>query len=955
MEKEYSFYRFMCCLLGAMTVFMILMGGSSVTRGQTILVDYPFTGNSAEPTSLPAGLQATEMEISSGSIGFGSSHAGTWTGSGTPYGQGNSGWSAGSAADGKYFSFTLSTDGADHFDLTSISFLYRATGAGPSAMTVTVNGTEIISADVAENETLPFEHPLSLQGESAVEVKIIGWDNGSRQTTGGGAFRVDDIQLSGTVHHSEPIFDISPSSQQGFVYSKGEGPSLSHLFAVSGTNLEPDDAVVTITAPANFGISLDDNEFSSSVSVNADAGSVNEAVYVRLREGLEPGDYSGDVTVSGGSATSVAGTVSGMVLPENLEDFAGFPVSSGSYQSGTFEGKDGSTWSFAGARGDIMISDFTPTLQQNHESFIESGTITGGIRTLRFDYMQAFSNNVHLNVLVNGEVAATVTSDNQQGVVLNSGMITVDVPGDFVIRFEQAASPTGNQVAIDNVAWTSFDSQSITFSENPGWRMLSLPVDGITVAELGARNVIQGFSGTNVLYPEYDDANFDELDPNFYFRGPDSWVAPTDTDTPISSGTGFIWYFWDDDAGPGVPLDAFTLSVPGVSPTEDVIVGGIHEGFNLIGNPFADDLNLTGLADWGSGGAEIGTIAQVWSDETETHVTGASATGTWKLVGLGALDGDAVAPWQGFMIENRGDAGIITIPFADAGGDDAGFYKEREPKFVQLDFELEGFDSGTGIRSIDRAVSLMFHADATDEWDRFDATKLTPLSGTYATLSFIGEQNGRSVHKARESRPVDHEGRITLPMSLDTYQMDGEFTIRWEGMDALPDAWRITLNDLHRDESVDLATTSSYTFRHAGDQTIAKNSERLQMMKGIQPMEPADTTDGEGGRFKLIVDQTPLDVPDMDEELPQELHLAQNYPNPFNPVTVIGYDLPRPSQVRLAVYDMLGREVAVLVDQHQDRGRYEVNWDASRFASGVYVYRIETGGQTISRRMTLVK
>ena len=92
-----------------------------------------------------------------------------------------------------------------------------------------------------------------------------------------------------------------------------------------------------------------------------------------------------------------------------------------------------------------------------------------------------------------------------------------------------------------------------------------------------------------------------------------------------------------------------------------------------------------------------------------------------------------------------------------------------------------------------------------------------------------------------------------------------------------------------------------------------------------------------------------------DPEVPVRVHLYQNYPNPFNPGTVITYDIPDDSHVRVAVYDMLGRRIAVLVDREQSAGHHTVTWDASQAASGVYLYRLESGQVSLSRNMTLVR
>ena len=92
-----------------------------------------------------------------------------------------------------------------------------------------------------------------------------------------------------------------------------------------------------------------------------------------------------------------------------------------------------------------------------------------------------------------------------------------------------------------------------------------------------------------------------------------------------------------------------------------------------------------------------------------------------------------------------------------------------------------------------------------------------------------------------------------------------------------------------------------------------------------------------------------------DEELPVALSLAQNYPNPFNPSTFIRWAQPQTGQVRLSVYNMLGQEVATLTDEVRPAGTHEIRLDALGWASGVYVYVLEAGKQTLTQKMILLK
>jgi hypothetical protein len=94
--------------------------------------------------------------------------------------------------------------------------------------------------------------------------------------------------------------------------------------------------------------------------------------------------------------------------------------------------------------------------------------------------------------------------------------------------------------------------------------------------------------------------------------------------------------------------------------------------------------------------------------------------------------------------------------------------------------------------------------------------------------------------------------------------------------------------------------------------------------------------------------------------VPNRFELGQNYPNPFNPTTTIRYTVPVQGRVRLRVFDLIGREVASLVDEDEVSGNYTVNWRGTDnvgapLATGVYFYKLEGSGQQITKKMMLLK
>jgi len=110
-------------------------------------------------------------------------------------------------------------------------------------------------------------------------------------------------------------------------------------------------------------------------------------------------------------------------------------------------------------------------------------------------------------------------------------------------------------------------------------------------------------------------------------------------------------------------------------------------------------------------------------------------------------------------------------------------------------------------------------------------------------------------------------------------------------------------------------------------------------------------------KFKLYQSDYLVTAIESDEpKYPQEYILSQNYPNPFNPTTIINYELPNASNVKLIVYDVLGREVETLVNKTQHPGKHSVTFDASGLASGVYYYKIKTGtNYEQTRKMLLIR
>jgi hypothetical protein len=128
------------------------------------------------------------------------------------------------------------------------------------------------------------------------------------------------------------------------------------------------------------------------------------------------------------------------------------------------------------------------------------------------------------------------------------------------------------------------------------------------------------------------------------------------------------------------------------------------------------------------------------------------------------------------------------------------------------------------------------------------------------------------------------------------------------------------------------------TYRGAFDPTLPMSQQWTAGWTNFDPQNTNYTTD---------VRVTP--------GVPSEFSLEQNYPNPFNPLTTIRFSVPEAGHVTLKVFNLLGQEVAALVDHEMVAGNFETEFDASGFSSGTYVYRLTTDGYSQVRKMVLLK
>jgi subtilisin-like proprotein convertase family protein len=164
------------------------------------------------------------------------------------------------------------------------------------------------------------------------------------------------------------------------------------------------------------------------------------------------------------------------------------------------------------------------------------------------------------------------------------------------------------------------------------------------------------------------------------------------------------------------------------------------------------------------------------------------------------------------------------------------------------------------------------------------------------------------------------------------------------------------------DDADSVAGTTDHTIGlHAPFSPLVKPHDPLSAFTGLNAhgwwkLQVEDVASGRTGVLYGWGVQTPLGTGVSDQgTLPEMFALDQNFPNPFNPSTTIRYELPRTAYVTLSVFDMLGREVSVLVNDGMDAGHHEVQFDASRLSTGVYFYRLRAENFVSTKKMLILR
>lgn len=493
-----------------------------------------------------------------------------------------------------------------------------------------------------------------------------------------------------------------------------------------------------------------------------------------------------------------------------------------------------------------------------------------------------------------------------------------------------------------------------TGEDGEGWRLMSAPVDGASFNDL--------FDGELWLqgpgYPSNEGATPAQANLlRLTNTGAFTYVPAAELDDPVGPGNAVAIYVFSDhnyDGNPtGFPKE---VSVKGLWHRGDVEVTGLHAGtdrFSLVGNPFSRAISFDELLR-----ENIGNVVYVYDHAftpdpfTDPDEPGGAAGGGFRAWNgmAGSLTDGLIGPFQGFLVYHTGTGSPeLTIPESAQVSDEVNLFRENPVPVIQLAARINGAQASD--------LWLSFSETGSLNLNPFDAEMMYPLDYR-AFLGLFTEADGR--YFDIKNLPAELTEAISLPLHVYGWQpgtdpqnpgyvpITGSVELIWPKMANIPADWTLTLTDHLTGEIVDLREQSRYVF--STDNTMA--GRFLEHEVGLRT-----ATAGEKSQSRLSLTLTPGQPTDIqpDLDLPRVLALSQNYPNPFNPTTQIRFELPAASEVRLEVFNIQGQRVAVLVNENRGAGIHTQTFDASALSSGVYIYRLQAGNQTLTRKMTLIK
>ena len=614
------------------------------------------------------------------------------------------------------------------------------------------------------------------------------------------------------------------------------------------------------------------------------------------------------------------------------------------------------------------------------------------------------------------EGGALTLGENQHLQVGSGAVLTVDEGASLTFG---SGSTFINQGTFDEAATFQKLVSKPDYGNLPGdntqgiWVALSAPAQGNYSGSGGLLDHLwtQGFPGSDSSSGVSNVLLYDETVEGSQL---DRYVAPAGN--TITPGKGFIVYLYEhqyNESGPDLanPVDYNTpLSMTGrlnVTDAENAFTFDVtneNDGYNLLGNPYGSSLSWDLAVESGKWVASnLESFAYVLNPATQQFQAIESGGGGKTIPGV--LSSAVIDPFDAFWVVANGanpslkvnEAALVSelsgrvlgveevldSPDAEEGdrpdalnvsqsaahdadqsasqnASKSAAQNAAQPVFT-LTLDIDGMESHTGFRFDEGFVNGL-----TDE----DARFFSPLGSSFAYL--FSQVDGAAVML----NSLDRHETVEVGLTAGGYQngvpASGEAELRLNVIEGAIEDWGIILRDNATGMKYDLQDGPVMVDLGAGAGTLNINpkTHTVGEMKvaHVPPVHILQTAEAASAgpvmnaalyteRFTLMIDPALDEVEPLN---PEQISLNQNYPNPFNPTTTLSFDLEVAGNVALSVFSVDGRKVADLMSGRREAGSYEVVFDGSGLASGLYVYRLSVTDEFGVRvgkvkKMTLLK
>ena len=486
----------------------------------------------------------------------------------------------------------------------------------------------------------------------------------------------------------------------------------------------------------------------------------------------------------------------------------------------------------------------------------------------------------------------------------------------------------------------------VTVAGPQGWRLLAASGPLQSFDRLVGGLWTQGVPGADVSTGDPSLFQYNEPTPG----GRDGGFAPIAGQArPMEVGRGYAVYVFEDD-------DLLTPGVQGGFPktlaprgyesggrvtfpvTFTPSAGGLAEdGWNLVGNPF------DAFLDWDDPQFEkvgLDNVIYVWDPQSGQYETWNGTTGSY---GSGLIN-----RYTGFWVKASAAPSLVSSYFSRV---EAPVFHDppADPPAV-VAFRAE---ARLGGRDVAGEAFVTLGGAGRDGQDALDAYELVPLAPTYLALFSRGADTpGLDIN----ALPAP-SGAVEIPLDVqavaDRVPVGAEVTLSWPELRDIPAAWRLTLVDLQTGATTDLRTQSDYTLTIGAQGRLAPAGRVLADGPPVPTVLDAGADGRSAGRLVLRVEAAVVAADD--DEAADEASLSVPSPNPTRTGARLAFTLAHAGHARLAVYDVLGREVAVVADGAHPAGAHEADFRAAGLAPGLYVVRLEAAGRSLTRSLTLVR